>query len=593
MPESEKKIIKLPFRLTVKELAEKINTPVVELLKKLMENGIMASLNEYIDYETAFIIAEEFGFIAELSHESTDKEEISFEKLKEMMSLEQQDGKDLTERPPIVTILGHVDHGKTTLLDTLRKTHIAEKEAGGITQHINAYQVEKSGKLITFIDTPGHEAFQAMRQRGAIIADIAILVVAADDGVKPQTEEIIKFVLENKIPLVVAINKIDKPEANVNRVKQELAEHQLLVEGYGGSIPFSEISAKNNIGLDKLLENILIISELSQFKANQKRGALGVVLEAHKDSHKGPLAIVLIKTGTLKTGQNVLVGSVSGKIRRIEDYTGKTIKSASPSMPVSIIGLESIPQTHDILQVIDETTAKKRKLIRQVETGKINAGQMSSKQLIQNIDKKNKAKFCLILKTDVQGTLEALEQIIGNIPSDEIQAEVIAKNVGAITETDVKNSQTANCFVYGFNVSVDPSAKSLAKNLNIELKTFNVIYELIEDIKKEMSKMLVPNVEKIELGRLKILAVFKTGKNSSIAGGKVSSGKLIKGENIEINRGGKIIGIGKLSQLQQNKADVAEVKEGLECGITYDGKEKIEVGDVLICFKEEKTERKI
>ncbi|MDD3607771.1 MAG: translation initiation factor IF-2 [Candidatus Moranbacteria bacterium] len=592
---TEQKIVEIPFRITVKELSAKMNLEVGEVLKKLMDNGIITGLNEYIDYETAFIIAEELGFEPKLVESVSEKKEMTFEKLQEILSSELQNDRDLSSRPPIVTILGHVDHGKTTLLDTLKKTHIADKEAGGITQHISAYQVEKNKRLITFIDTPGHEAFQAMRQRGANIADIAILVVAADDGVKPQTKEVIEFILKNKIPVIVAINKIDKPEANVNRVKQKLAENGLLVEGYGGEILVSEISAKNNIGLDKLLENILLLEEIYNFRANPKRNAMGVVLEAHKDSRKGPLATVLIKTGFLKTGQDILVGKISGKIRRLENYAGKNIPFAGPSMPVVVAGLEDIPQTHDILQVIDQVTAKKKRLIKKIGTSNlIGSGPIDSQQFMKNIDENKKTRFCIILKADVQGTLEAIAQIIENIPSDEIRTEIIVKGVGKITETDVKNAQAAsNCLVYGFSVDIDPSAKSLARNLGIDIKKFDIIYELIKDIKAEMSKLLSPEIEKIELGKLKILAVFRTAKNSIIAGGKVVSGKIVKGENLEITRNKESIGIGKLVQLQHNKEDVAEVKEGLECGITFEGRDKIEVGDTLLCFKEEKKERKI
>ncbi len=589
----EEKTLKIPFQITVKDFAKKMGLDVAEVLKKLMENGIMTHLNALIDYETAFIIAQEFGFQPELDQIQTSKEEIDFDKLKEILSLENQNEKDLSPRPPVITILGHVDHGKTTLLDTLKKTHIADKEAGGITQHISAYQVEKKGQLITFVDTPGHEAFKEMRKRGALIADIVILVVAADDGVKPQTKEVIDFVLENKIPIIVAINKIDKPEANVAKVKQELAEHQIFLEGYGGEIPFCEISAKNNLGLDNLLDNILLLAELKNFKVNNKRNALGIVLESQKDSRRGILTTVLIKTGTLKIGQDVLVGNISGKIKRIEDYAGKSISSAPPSSPVSISGLEHIPHSHDILQVLDKELAKKRNLINNLSPSSDNRVKLSSKSLIKNIDDFNKTKFFIILKADTQGTLEALEQIIQTIPSDEIKAEIISHSTGSISESDIKKAQIAGCAVYGFGVAIESGAKSLAKNLSIPIKSFKIIYELVEDIKIEMSKLLSPEINEVELGKLKVLAVFKIAKNSTIAGGKVISGKMVKGENIKIFKGKEEIGKGVLSQLQHNKDDVSEVKEGLECGITFEGKGKIEVGDYLICFKEEKTLRKI
>lgn len=588
------KTIQIPAQITVKDLADKMELPLADLLKKLMENGIMSSMNEMLDFETAYLISEELGFKVELDKKTSSEESISFDDLREILNIEKENAKDLSPRPPVVTILGHVDHGKTTLLDTLKKTHIAEKEAGGITQHISAYQVEKDGKMITFVDTPGHEAFQSMRQRGAMIADIVILVVAADDGVKPQTKEVIDFINKNRIPTIVAINKIDKPEANVNKVKQNLAENNILLEGYGGDVPFNEISAKSNIGLEELLSSILKMADEKKYVADESRDALGVVLEAHKDTQKGSVATVLIKTGTLKIGQNIMTGDAHGKARRIEDYAGKSIQSASPSMPVSIVGLNKAPQSHSILQIMDESSAKKRKMISNINSpGATTAQPLSSKQLISTIDEKLKTHFYIILKADVQGTLEALKQIIDGISTEEVVIEIVESGVGTISESEVKKAQSGDCIIYGFNVKTDPSAGSLAKNIKVDIRSFNIIYELIEDLKKEVSKLLKPDIEKKELGKLKILAIFKTGKNSCIAGGKVSSGKMIKGEKIEIERNGEIIDQGKLVQLQQSKEDVAEVKESLECGITYEGKENIEVGDILICFKEEEREREI
>ena len=329
---AEKKVIKVPFRVTVGDLAKRLEVSVAEVIKQLMADGIMAGINEVIDFETATIIANEMGFETELDQSAT-QEVLTLEKLDEILKLEKENQRGLESRPPVVTILGHVDHGKTTLLDALKKTHVAEKEAGGITQHINAYQIKYKNRLATFIDTPGHEAFQAMRERGASLADIAILVVAADDGVKPQTAEVIKFILEKKIPTVVAINKIDKPAANVNKVKQELAENGLLVEGYGGQVPVNEISAKQKIGLEGLLETILLMADVEDFKADPYRAALGVVLEAHKDPRKGPVATVLIKTGTLFKGQDVLVGDIFGRVRNLEDYTGRSVNEASSQLP--------------------------------------------------------------------------------------------------------------------------------------------------------------------------------------------------------------------------------------------------------------------
>ncbi len=595
MPQENKTLVKIPFQLTVGDLAKRLEISAIEVIKKLMENGVMASINQIIDYETAVLIAEEFGFETSIEESAIDDEILTIEKLGELLKLEQETSDTLTMRAPIVTILGHVDHGKTTLLDTLRKTHIAEKESGGITQHISAYQAKKKGELITFIDTPGHEAFASMRERGAGIADIAILVVAADDGVKPQTKEVALFLMENKIPTIVAVNKIDKPEANVNRVKKELAELGVLVEGYGGDIPLNEISAKQNLGLDNLLDTILLVAEMQKFEANKERGALGVVLEAHKDPQKGAVATVIIKTGTLKVGQNITIGSINGRVRKIEDYAGKSVKSAGPSMPITLIGLPDVPNSNDVLQVQSgQLDRKKRKLLaRQGAFVSRGAVAHNSQDLIRNIDAALMKKFSIIIKADTKGTLEAIKQILKTIPSDEVSLDILYAGVGPITETDIQAAQTGTAAVYGFSVSPTSIASRFAENNKVSVKSYNVIYELVADIKEQMSELLDPEIKRIDIGRLKVLAVFKNLKKGIVVGGKIMDGKLIKGELLEILRDKELQGSGKLVQLQHNKQDVAEVKEGLECGITFEGKDKIFPGDIIACYKEEKIKRKL
>ncbi|MEA2007448.1 MAG: translation initiation factor IF-2 [Patescibacteria group bacterium] len=592
---TEKKPVKIPFQMTVKELAVRLDVSVSEVIKNLMDNGIIANINEVIDYETAVIISQELGFETELDEAIVNDEMVTLENLHDILTLEQENKESLVSRPPVVTILGHVDHGKTTLLDTLRKTRVAEKESGGITQHINAYQLTKKNQLITFIDTPGHEAFSAMRQRGAGLADIAILVVAADDGVKPQTKEVTKHLIENKIPIIVAINKIDKPEANANKVKQELAEIGLLLEGYGGDVPFNEISAKNNTGLDNLLDTILLVSDLHNFKANPKRDAFGIVLEAHKDPQKGPLATVLIKTGSLKVGQDIMVGLIHGRVRKIEDYTGKSIEIAPPSIPITIVGLSDVPQSNDVLQVRAQKSDKRSRRLAKTSAsnGPISAGAISSQQLISNIDEALGKKHSIIIKSDVRGTLEAIKQILDTIKSDEVSLSIINEGVGPITETDIQTAQTNNATIYGFNVFPTSVANRLAESAKISIKTFSVIYELVEKVKEEMSELLEPEIKRVNLGRLKILAIFKNLKKGMVVGGKVMNGKIVKGENMEITRDKEFVGKGILTQLQQDKKETSQVKEGLECGISFNGKDKIEVGDVLLCYKEEKIKRKI
>ena len=587
---NEKQTITIPAKISVGDLATVLDVPVTDLIKVMLNNGIVANVNEVIDYDIAAIIAEEFDKQTTLQESNEEQEEVStIDKLSELLAEDEKKGKKLKARPPVVTVLGHVDHGKTTLLDTLRRTKIAEKETGGITQHISSYQVKEKDRLITFIDTPGHEAFQAMRERGASVADIAVLVVAADDGVKPQTKEVINFLSTHKIPTVVAINKIDKPEANVNRVKQELAEEGLLLEGYGGDIPFNEISAKQNIGLDQLLETILLLADINELKADYNRDAIGVVLEARKDPQRGPLANVIIKTGTLKIGQDVIVGDIVGRVRKMEDYTGQSIATAPPSMPITIYGLPGVPKSNDLLQI--QTSKQKKRLRHQSTVKQLN--ELDSSTIISNINASRLTKYPIILKADTQGSLEAIEQVLQTIQSDEIVLKIIQKGVGPITEKDIQTAQTAKATVYGFNVYPTQSAEQLAKKTDIITKTFGIIYELIEDVKAEMSDRLEPEIKRTDLGRLKVLAIFKNMKKSMIIGGKVMNGKMVKGELLEVLRDKEVIGAGKLAQLQHNKEDVSEVKEGLECGLTFEGQTKIAVGDVLLCYKEEKVARKI
>jgi translation initiation factor IF-2 len=435
-----------------------------------------------------------------------------------------------------------------------------------------------------------------MRERGASLADIAILVVAADDGVKPQTKEVIEFLLKNKIPTLVAINKIDKPEANVNKVKQELAEHNLLLEGYGGEVPFNEISAKQDIGLDDLLKNVLFLAEYYDFRANLNRDALGIILESNKEANKGSLATTLIKTGTLKIGQMVIIGDDISKIKRMEDFTGKSIKEASPSTPVTIVGLSATPQSNDLIQVESDPKKLKRfaKEISQLKGktgGKV--GDMGSKELIMTINEARKNSLPIILKTDVQGTLEAIKQIIETIETFEVNIDFVSEGVGSITESDVKMAQTTQAVIYGFNVSATPIAQQGISAANLKLKIFNVIYELIEDLKSEVSDLLEVELKKVEIGRLKVLANFKNSKNLAVVGGKVMDGKMIKGEKVEVFRDKEFLGMGVITQLQHNKEDVSEVKSGLECGIAFQGKVKILPDDQLVCYKEEKINRKV
>lgn len=592
MPKENSKKISLPSAITVKRFSEILDLPISTVITELMKNGILATINENIDFETASIIAQDLGYAVSEEIDETG-ENMTLEKLNEILRKEKKTGENLKSRPPIVTILGHVDHGKTTLLDTIRKTNVATGESGGITQHINAYQVKKKGQLITFVDTPGHAAFSAMRERGVSLADIAILVVAADDGVRPQTKEVIQYLLDKKIPTVVAINKIDKPQANIQKVQQELAQNNILLEGWGGKVLFSKISAKQNIGIDDLLDNILLVTEIEDFKANYTRDPLGIVLESHLDPQKGPIATILIKTGTLKVGQDIIAGNAYGRVKRIENFRGERIKQAEPSTPVSIIGLHSVPDTNNILQIATQKTGAKLKSHPGYLKNDSKQETFSSQKIMKSIADEKIKKFNVILKADTQGSLEAIQQILAEIKSEEVAIDYISTGIGNITESDVRLSGSSDATIYGFNIQATPVAQRLAQNSQVKIKNYKIIYELVDDIKNELIKILPLIVEREDFGKLKVLAIFKTGKGDMIVGGKVTSGKIVNKSLIEVIRNDNIIGSGELKNLQENKVDVDECISGKECGITFLGDTKIKEGDILISYKEKEKKRKL
>ncbi len=577
----EKKQVALPDSVTVKKFAEILGLPAVKVITELMNSGVMASINEEIDFETASIVAEDLGFEAVPDVSVSDEDTLTLEQLLEICAKEKESGKNLRPRPPVVTVLGHVDHGKTTLLDTIRKSSVAEAEEGGITQHIRAYQVKKRGKLITFIDTPGHAAFAAMRERGVSIADIAILVVAADDGVKPQTKEVIDYLLEKKIPTIAAINKIDKPGANVAKVKQELAENGILLEGWGGDVVCNEISAKNNIGIGDLLENILLLAEVEDFRADETRDGLAVVMESHIDPKKGPVATALVKTGTLKVGQDISAGSTHGRIRRLEDHRSRSVTQAPPSMPVVIYGLDDAPKVNDVVQVMSTKAAARAKARRGLSSGGVKNVEAES----------DKIKLNIVLNADVQGSLEAIEQILSEIPQEKVAISFITTGVGNITESDVKMAMGAGAIIYGFNVSATAVASRMAEDRGVEIRTYKIIYELVDDIKKEMLDRLPVEKVRTPVGKLEVLAVFRTEPQRMIVGGRVLEGQAAKNVLIDVYRGEKLIGSGELTNLQHNKVDVNEVEKGNECGLTFSGQTRIKVGDILEMYTETEKEK--
>lgn len=503
----------------------------------------------------------------------------------------EQIGKNV--RPPVVVVLGHVDHGKTTLLDTIRKTKIAEKETGGITQHIGAYQTEVSGKTITFLDTPGHEAFTAIRSRGAKVADIAILVVAADEGIKPQTKEAIGIIVQAGIPFIVAANKMDKEGANIPKLKQDLSGENVLIEDWGGKVPLVEISAKQNKNIDGLLEMVLLVAELEDLKDDRTSPVGGVIIESHLDKRRGHVATALVQKGILKLGDQISVGRLDAKVKMMEDFLGKTVKEAVPSQPVQILGWSSAPAIGKEFKL---TSSEKDSI-------ESSAGEQTSDQLFKNFkgfseEGPGKKNLNIILKSDVSSSLEALESSLGMIKSDEVALRVVAYDIGNVSESDVKMAAGTRAVILGFRVDVDGLAKKLSEKDSIKINTFDIIYELVEYVRKEISMLLEPEVRRTVLGKVKILAVFKTESKYQIIGGKVVSGKIAKGSIADVMRNhSKLIG-GRITQLQQGKNDTSEVKEGFECGMKFEALPgqpswDIKEGDLLEIFHEEKISRSL
>ena len=494
---------------------------------------------------------------------------------------------NIRSRPPIVVVLGHVDHGKTTLLDTIRKTNVVEKEAGGITQHIGAYQVKHNDKLITFIDTPGHEAFSQMRSRGAKVADIAILVIAVEEGVKPQTKEVISYIKKGKIPVIVALNKTDKPQANPEKVVGELEKEKLVVEERGGKVPAVKISAKESTGIDELLEMILLVAEMEELKADIEKPANGVVVESYLDSKRGATATLLVMEGILKNGQWIACGNTYGKTKILEDFQGKRIEEAKPSFPIIVIGLNDVPIVGERFKVVESEEKAKEEAAKTILKIVPPIPEVSESQ------SETKKQLNLILKADVQGSLEAIEDNLKKIDLQGIGLNILKTEVSEISESDVKTAYPANALIIGFRVKVPTDILNLAKRSEVKIRNYEVIYELFEGIKKEAAKLLEPEITKEDLGKLKVLAIFRREKSRMIVGGKVIEGKLINKASLDVIRNEEKIASGKITQLQHNKKDVGEVEKGREAGILYEGEPVIEEGDILEVYKKEKKKREL
>ncbi len=577
-------VVQLPAFIKVRDFAELLNLPATEVIKTLIQNGVMATINEEVDFETASIIATDLGF--EVSSEQTGEvKEFGAGFLQEQLSAETADQK--IARAPIVAVMGHVDHGKTTLLDAIRETDVVAGESGGITQHIGAYQVKHNGKSLTFLDTPGHEAFVEMRARGANVTDLIILVVAADDSVRPQTIEVINRAKFSNTPIIVAINKIDKEGANVMKVKQELAEHGILTEDWGGKTIAVEISAKQKMGIDKLLEMVLLQAEVEDYKANPQGKTLGTVIESHLSQGQGPVATIIVQNGTLRVGDIIVAGTGYGRVKSMEDEHGKKLKTAGPSTPAVISGFSDLPEAGDILQTtetLDEArtigiTAQKLKHSRKLSgRSKIKA----------NEDDKS---LNLILKADVAGSLEAIKQSFAKLKNDEVVINVLSEGIGEVNENDIMLAESSRGTVIAFRVKTNPKALNLAKQKKVIVDSYEVIYELLENITSAVVELFTPEMEKLVFGRAEVLAIFRTEKSQMIIGGRVNEGELRKNKQIAVVKKSEEgiweeVARGEVLELQQGKIDTKEVSRGNEFGMKIKTNYKLQAGDIIESFEE-------
>ncbi|MDA3802993.1 MAG: translation initiation factor IF-2 [Patescibacteria group bacterium] len=581
----EKKIIEVPKSVSVRDYADLAGIPINRVLTELMKNGVFASINEKIDFDTAMIVGENLNLEVKEADNTLDEDDKEEKKLENILSKEEEG--NLEERPPVIVVMGHVDHGKTRLLDTIRSTDVIGGEAGGITQHIGAYQINRKNNKLTFIDTPGHEAFTAMRSRGAKVADIAILVVAADDGVKQQTVEAFQIIKAANIPYLVAINKIDKEAADVNRVKQELStELNIIPEDWGGKTICSNISALEKEGIEEMLDMILLLSETESgsLHANPNTKAAGTVIESNVDKAVGPLATILVQNGTLRVGDQLCFnGVIYGKVKSLKNYNGEEITEAGPSMPAKVLGLKIAPSIGDILTVGDGEKVKANKI--KSRNNRNSAMYNTSSEEVADSDI---SKFNIIIKADFLGSAEAIEESLMKLNNEKVKVKILSKGLGYITEGDVKRAEDSEAQILGFNVKTPPAVETQIREKQITVKTFSVIYDLIKYAKEQMQLLIKPEINRIDLGSLKVLAIFRTENDNQIVGGKVVDGVARNNSFVEVIRDDNFIALGKITQLQSAKQDVKEVEKGVECGIKFEGKPVIEEGDILKFYQEEK-----
>ncbi|GCD09560.1 translation initiation factor IF-2 [Clostridium tagluense] len=584
-------VVVIEASITVKDLADTLKRPYVEVIKQLIFIGVMAGMNQEIDFATAEKVIEKYGALAVLK----DAEEGKIADDEEVEEVEADLA--IAKKPAVVTVMGHVDHGKTSLLDCIRKAKVTETEAGGITQHIGAYTVNINGEKITFLDTPGHEAFTAMRARGAQITDIVILVVAADDGIMPQTAEAINHCKAAKVPMIVAINKIDRPGANVDKVKQELTEYGLVAEDWGGDTICVPVSAHTKEGIDTLLEMVLITAEMLELKANPNRRAKGTVIEAKLDKGRGPLATLLIQNGTLSTGDSIIVGSTYGRIRAMFDDKGNKIKTAGPSIPVEILGLSEVPEAGDRFNVVkDEKTARNMAETRKSKSREEHfqsSNRVSMENLYSQIQEGSVKELGVIVKADVQGSVEAVRQSLEKLSTDNVKVRVIHSGVGAITETDVTLAAASNAIIIGFNVRPDNNAAIVGEKEKVEIKTYRVIYDALDDIKAAMVGMLDPVYKEVVLGRVEIRQIYKVSNVGTIAGSYVLTGKITRNSSVRVLRNGIVITESTLASLKRFKDDAKEVAAGYECGLSVEKFNDLKEGDIIEAFIMEEVKPKL
>jgi translation initiation factor IF-2 len=594
MSDQKTKKIELPAVITVRDFAQKIDVSAINIIRKLMENGMMVTINQTIDFDTAAIVAAEMGYEAVLEKAEVVEEKETGEVPMWRKVIAKEDQAVLTPRPPVVTILGHVDHGKTTLLDAIRNADVAAGEAGGITQHIGAYQVESKGRQITFLDTPGHAAFTAMRARGAQGADIVVLVVAADDGVMPQTKEAIAHARAARVPIIVALNKIDKANSNPDRVKQQLSENGLVPDEWGGNTFVVPVSAKQRQGIEDLLETILLVADNTDIRANPKGAVIGTVIEAELDKSKGPVATLLVQNGTLKTGDIVVAGFAYGRLRAQFDFRGRPVQKAGPSVPVAVMGLNELPLAGDLFQVVSTEKEARQIVLERQEAAKQQASaqkKMTLEELFSRFKSGEARELNLILKADVQGSLEPILGEINNLGQGEIKVNVLYAETGNVSENDVMLASASQAIIVGFSVQADVAARRLAEAEGVSIRLYDIIYRLTEDLEKALKGMLQPEFTQKLIGKANVLAVFSLSKGGKVAGCRVIEGEVRRNAKVRLLRGKDIVYEGDVASLKHEKEDVREMRSGFECGLGLKNFNDIQIGDLIECYVLEKTEK--